>query len=96
MLAQIYISITYIHIKRDGEFYLPILEIFFNLQTANPVKFTIDTVTVAQMTSYTVANDVFSGHDVKKFYILLGYNKVSNYRYTCKYRLFFWCSQIER
>ncbi|KAH3771415.1 hypothetical protein DPMN_172732, partial [Dreissena polymorpha] len=49
-------------------------------KNANPYLIKPDTVSVAQMTSSFPADDVFNAHHVKKYYILLGYNRVENYR----------------
>ncbi|WAR12214.1 LAC2-like protein [Mya arenaria] len=50
-------------------------------KNANPFAFVGDTISVAQMTSAKSAEDVYTSHNVKKFYVQLGYNEVENYRF---------------
>lgn len=50
-------------------------------KNGNPLKFEEDIVTVAGMTSESGADDVYTAHDVRKFYMKLGYNQVENYHF---------------
>lgn len=49
------------------------------------MKFEEDIVTVAGMLSENGAEDIYTAHNVKKFYMKLGYNEVENYHFFHSY-----------
>lgn len=48
---------------------------------ANPLTFTQNAITVANMTSPFPPDDIYTAHNVRKFYMRLGYNRVENYHF---------------
>jgi hypothetical protein len=53
----------------------------FSFQNGNPMTFHSDVITVAEMKSETSPSDVYTAHNVKRFYMNLGYNEVENYHF---------------